>query len=334
VSRRALSRRELLGGLCATLAAACASSSTPAPAPGPAPPALPPLEVARLTDLLALAHLRWLLLAHPREIAAIPWLIPAIGTVVPETNFDRFKAATGVDLREVTEAAVAGYAAEAPAGGADPEAVFYLARHQGDLSVVEGRFEQRLTSGEHRSAERPDLVRVAGKIGAAPATLVLIGRDVVGVQRGGSATRGPARIATLYATGTLKKSPTALAENPLRALAARLGPAPLTAFAISPFEGELARGAHGLLAGATAVGAEARPNGGRASPWRSPSPAISAPAASRRPTRSCPRGTISPRARSGTCSAWTSPSSRRSSRTRRTRWRWPSRSARRGWPRG
>jgi hypothetical protein len=77
---------------------------------------------------------------------------------------------------------------------------------------------------------------------------------------GGSEARGPARIASLYADGKLKRSPTLLAEEPLRSLDTRFGDAPLRAFALGPFEGELARGARGLLAGATAIGGAVRPS--------------------------------------------------------------------------
>src|SRR6185437_3027981 len=48
--------------------------------------------------------------------------------------------------------------------------------------------------------------------------------------------------------------------DPLKALDARLGQAPLRAFAIGPFEGELSRAARGLLAGATAIGGTVRPS--------------------------------------------------------------------------
>jgi hypothetical protein len=92
------------------------------------------------------------------------------------------------------------------------------------------------------------------------AGLVTIGRDVVGYQQGGVQSRGPARIAALYAIGKLRRSPTVLSEDPIRALSNRFGATPARAFALGPFEGELARGARGLLAGATAIGAAARPS--------------------------------------------------------------------------
>lgn len=222
----------------------------------PKPPLLPPLRVGALTDLLPLAQLRWLVLSRPREIAAIPWLIPPIATVAPEENLTRFAASTGVDLRQITEAVIASYSSEGGGG----EASFYLARHNGDPVAIERLFRARLVASEHRTVERPDLVRISGKIGTRPSALVLIGRDVMGFQHGGSINRGPARIAALYAAEKLKKSPTVLSEDPLRALATRLGSAPLQALSLGPFEGELARGARGLLAGATAIGASAQPS--------------------------------------------------------------------------
>lgn len=219
----------------------------------PSPP-LAPLDTADLTRLLPQAGLRWLILARPREIAAVPWLIPWIALVAPEENLTRHARATGIDLRQVREAAIASYAT------ATGDVTFHLARHSGDPRTIERLFQRRLTGRARRAVDRPDLVRLSGDIGRTPHALVLLGPDVVGLQDGGSPTRGPARIASLYALGRLRRSPTALSGGPLAALAARFGPAPLRAFAPGPFEGELARGARGLLAAATAVGAAARPS--------------------------------------------------------------------------
>jgi hypothetical protein len=248
-----LQRRALLFGALAAalglLAPACGGAPAPA-APPPRPP-LPPLATAELTDLLPLAGLRWLILARPREIAAVPWLIPWVALVAPEENLDRYAASTGIDLRRIPDAAIASYA-----GGE----TFYLARHPGDPATIERLFSRRLTRNARRAGDRPDVTRLSGDIGASPHALLLLGRDVVGLQDSGSATRGPARVAALYAVGKLRRSPTALAAEPLRSLAARFGSAPLRALALGPFEGELARGARGLLAGATAIGAAARPS--------------------------------------------------------------------------
>ncbi|WP_437968440.1 hypothetical protein WMF04_03735 [Sorangium sp. So ce260] len=252
---RGLRRRGALGGVlgCVLGLALPSCGGAPRPPARPSPP-LPPLGTADLTGLLPQAGLRWLILVRPREIAAVPWLIPSIGLVAPEENLARHARATGIDLRQVREAAIASYA------GAAGEVRFYVARHSGDPRAIERLFRRRLTGKERRALDRPDVVRVTGDIGTAPHGLVLLGEDVVGVQDGGSPQRGPARVASLYALGRLKRSPTALSDGPLRALAARFGPAPARAFAPGPFDGELARGARGLLAAATAVGAAARPS--------------------------------------------------------------------------
>jgi hypothetical protein len=251
-----LPRRAFLGVALSTLAAACGGAAPPSAPAATLEDAPPPVRIPDLSRILPLSHLRWVLLARPRDIAAIPWLIPPIAAVAPEENLARFTDAVGFDLRQVREAAVAAYAGDGEGG----DAMLYAVRHNGDQAAVERLFRARLTEGEHRSLDRLDIVRLAGKIGRTPATLAILGLDVAAFQFGGSAARGPARIAALFASDKLHKSPTILSEDPLRALAGRLGPAPFRAFAAGPFEGELARGARGLLAGATAIGGTVRPS--------------------------------------------------------------------------
>jgi hypothetical protein len=252
-----LARRSFVARVAALLGG-CAGAPPPPPPPPVKPDAPPPLRIASLTGLLPLAHLRWAIVVKPREVAAIPWLIPPIGRVVPEESLNRFAASVGFDLRQIPEAVVASYAG-AGAGEAEP-AELYLVRHNGDPTAIERLFRARLTGAGHRAEDRADVVRTSGKIGSTLVTLLVAGRDVAAFQVGGSATRGPARIASLYALDKLKKSPSLLAEEPLKSLDARLGDAPFRALAIGPFEGELARGARGLLAGATALGGTIRPS--------------------------------------------------------------------------
>lgn len=251
-----LTRRGFVAALVegAALIAGCGSGASPQKLALPAPEAPPPLHIGELVSLLPVAHLRWAMLLEPREIAAIPWLIPSIARVASEENLGRFAASVGFDLRQIPAAVVANYDGE---GG---ESTIYVVRHNGDPVAIERLFRARLVGGERRVVDLPDLVRVSGKIGATPATLLVAGRDVAAFQIGGSAARGPARVASLYALDKLKQSPTLLAEDPLKALDVRLGHAPVRAFALGPFEGELARGARGLLAGATAIGGTVRPS--------------------------------------------------------------------------
>lgn len=246
----------MLAGLLSALALPWASGCGPEPPPRSAvPPPLPPLRTSPLSDLVAAAGVRWVLLAAPRELLGVPWVPPLIDLAVSGARFERFAKATGVDLRAIPEAVVT---ATAPASGGD-DVLFYLARHAGDPAVIERSFRARLTSAEKRSVDRPDLVRVSGKVGLSPQCAVILGKDVAGFQDGGSMTRGPARVAALFAENRLKSAHTVLAVEPLRSLAARLGPAPLAAFAPGPFEGDLARGLRGLLAAATAIGGVLRP---------------------------------------------------------------------------
>jgi hypothetical protein len=248
-----LTRRAFVATATALLAG-CGGSAPPGPAAKLPTEAPPPLHIAELTSLLPLAGLRWALQVKPREIAAVPWLIPPIARIASEENLARFTARVGFDLRQIPEAMVASYAADGS------EATLYLVRHNGDPAEIERLFRARLVGPAHHTLDLHDLVRVSGKSGSTPVALLLAGRDVAAFQIGGNTARGPARIASLYALDKLKKSPTLLSVDPLKALAVRLGEAPFRSFAIGPFDGELARGARGLLAGATAIGGTVRPS--------------------------------------------------------------------------
>lgn len=203
---------------------------------------------------MPLAGLRWLVITKPREITEIPWLIPAIAAFVPESRFDRFARVTGIDLRKTPEALVASYATD------EGDASVELVRHAGDARTIERAFRDRISAEAIRAVDRPDLVRVTGRIGREPHGFATLGADVACFQQDGSMKRGPCRIASLVALGKLGHVAKVAGSAPIEALAARLGPAPLRAFALGPFEGELARGARGLAGAATAIGAAARPS--------------------------------------------------------------------------
>lgn len=253
-----IARRAWLGGVGSTLGAlvgaglglglgGCAGA-----APKPAPP--PPRVVPALVELLAAARLGWVIRVRPRELAGLPWLRAHVNEVVPDTRFEVHARLTGFDLRELDEAIVAQYADDE--GGA----MLYLLRHAGDPARIESAFRERLVSDQVRSVDGHELVRVTGKVGRGRRTLVLLGRDTLALQHGGSASRGPARVAALFADKKLVRSPTAFMHEPLAGLAKRFGDVPASAYALGPFEGELARGARGMLAGAVALGMSVRPS--------------------------------------------------------------------------
>ncbi|MEZ4295188.1 MAG: hypothetical protein R3B70_09455 [Polyangiaceae bacterium] len=248
-------RTVLLSGL-ATLLVPWSSGCGPGPGPvTPPSPPLPALHTSPLADLVAAGGLRWILLAAPRELLSVPWIPPLVDLAVSGARFDRFAKVTGIDLRAIPEAIVTSTTSKS-----DDEVLFYLARHTGDPAFIERSFRARLTSEEKRSVDRPDLIRVSGKVGRAPNAAVFIGPDIAGFQEAGSMSRGPARVAALFAEQKLKSAHTALAVDPIRSLAAKLGPAPRSAFAPGPFEGDLARGLRGLLGAATGIGGVLRPS--------------------------------------------------------------------------
>lgn len=243
---RLTTRRALLSLAAFATLGACSAAAPPAPKPK-----LPPLPSPKLQDLVPRAGLSWLLRVEPRAIAQIPWLIPAVGRIVPEANFDGFRDKVGFDLRQIPEALLVRHGAPLSADTA-------IVRHNVDPVMLERKLLKRLSSEVVRSEERFDLVRVAGKLGTQPRAFCRVGNDVAVYQQGGDPARGTARIAGLYATKKLHAR-TALDGDPLGPLVERFGNAPAIAVALGPFEDEWRSAARGLLEIATAVGASARP---------------------------------------------------------------------------
>jgi hypothetical protein len=238
--------------LAAVLAAGCAASE-PAPVTAPRPRA--EIAVRALTDLVPAPQLGWMVMAAPQSLLAIDWLKPSLSRVLRDERLDLLAQATGLDLRQVRELGLASVGRE--------QVILYLARHQGDPVAIERLFRRRLTGAEKRSVEEEQLVRVSGNIGRQSHTFVAAGRDVVGFQYGGDPERGPARVALLFAAGKLRRTAPFTADPTLGPVWAALGQAPLRALLPGPFEGELARGARGLLGAATAVGASLEPTASR-----------------------------------------------------------------------
>ncbi len=242
-------RRDALVSFVALALAAC---QPPEPSQ-PVKPMLPPLKTERLEDLATGAGLVWMVRARPRDVAATPFLIPAIGRIVPEQNFDKFKGRVGLDPRQVTEVLLLRY------GPALSDAEAQIARHGEPVAELERRFFARLSDDPTRREDRPDVVRIDGIIGRSPHVFSRIGKDVVVFQQGGDVARGPARIAGLYAMGKLAKARPLLADEPLKSLIARFGSAPVVAASVGPFSDEWKKAARGLLEVSTGVAAAARP---------------------------------------------------------------------------
>lgn len=205
-------------------------------------PVIAPTEVKTLAGLVTRVGLTSVAFVRPSELLAHPGFVstPARHGVVQPSRLERYALVTGLDLRRVREAIIATW------GEAESESTLYLVRHSGDATNIEKLFRERLTRETHREADRPDVVRIWGKVGLRTVGLVRIGPDVVGFQEGGDMERGALRIAALYALGKLQRAPTLLADGPLRYLHDRLASAPFSYF-VTGGAGPIVPGAGPLL---------------------------------------------------------------------------------------
>src|SRR3954468_14801553 len=150
-------------------ASACAA---PKAQPPPTRAAAPELHRGPPSDFVSAAGLRWLVLLNPQSIFADPELSQAIERIAPRSRFDAFTQASGVDLREVPRAAIAGW----------PYSTLYVAElPNGVAALARTRFNERLVSGALTKHTRPDLFRITGIIGQTPETLVTVADRILAV---------------------------------------------------------------------------------------------------------------------------------------------------------
>jgi hypothetical protein len=218
---------------------ACGGAA-PAPPPIAAPPAL---HVSPVADLVPAAHLSWLVLARPREVASRVDLIPAVHELVSEERLAAFAKRNAVDVRAVDELAVARYA----------ESTLYIARTRIDPLRVEAAFTAHLREVAGRAIDRHEgadgqIVRTWGEAGGETEQLAILGTAAVALEQG---KLGTVRVVELFAEQRLKKAAPARRTPLLARAAALVGDAPLLAFAPGPFDD--GRGLGGLLAATTAV---------------------------------------------------------------------------------
>jgi hypothetical protein len=235
------------------LTAACALLACAAPPEPPKPPvsvAHAPLHRGPLTDFISSAGLRWLLLLKPQKVVAQPELERAIAQIIPPRRFDAFAEASGVDLRKLPEAGIAGF----------PYSTLYFAElPSGVASLARARFGERLLEGAVTKQPHPGLTRITGVIGQTPETLVTIDDRLLAVSVGDPV---PAKIAEAYARGRLVNSPPALRGAALSALPELDSSNVAVLLAPGPFADEWQRAAGGLLQSTVAIAITAKPTGG------------------------------------------------------------------------
>jgi len=224
----------------------------------PAPPKAPPVAASApakllhqgpLSDFVSAASLRWLVLVRPQQILAEPALGQAVLQIVSERRFDAFQEASGVDLRKLPSAAIAGF----------PYATLYLAEvPSGVAANARALFSERLLEGAVTKQPRPTLTRITGVVGQTPETLLTIDDRAIAVAVGDPIQ---AKIAEAYAEERLKNSPTALHGAALSSLPDLFASNAAVLFAPGPFADEWRRAAGGLLEATIAVAIAARPSG-------------------------------------------------------------------------
>ncbi len=240
----AFTRRLLLTAVWAT---ACAAPSQPPPVATPAAPP-PPLHRGPLTDFVSAASLRWLLVIKPQQVLNHPELERAIFEIIPSSRFDAFTEASGVDLRELPDAAVAGF----------PYSTLYLAElPSGVAALARARFAARLLAGAATKQPHPRLIRITGVIGQTPETLLTVDDRVLAISVGDPV---PAKIAEAFARERLPHSPPALRGAALAALPELTASNVAVLFAPGPFADEWQRAAGGLLQSTVAIAIGVRPS--------------------------------------------------------------------------
>lgn len=223
------------------LVVACGGTQQPttvAPASG--------APVRPLSEFVASAGLRWLVLVEPRALLEHESIRAGFDRIAPDERLRAFQGETGVDLPALTRALVAG----------TDYATWWMASVPRNTEIEE-RFRERLVEPQREKHPGPGLRVLSGLVGRTPETMASYDHQWVGVAVGDPT---PARVAAAYALGRLK-SPSAFAGAALRTLPADLTAAPLVAVASGPFDADWLGGAHGLLAVATAAGASVTPRG-------------------------------------------------------------------------
>lgn len=220
------------------LSAACGSSTRAPPASKPAPAAAP-LHRGPLTDYVAAAGLRWMLVGKPRDIAQNPAFAEALELLVPEPRLKAFTSVSGVDLKTLGAALVAGF----------DFGTLYLVQTTPEAAARASlKFQERLLQGSLKRPH-PELERTNGLVGSTPEALVRF--DAIVAISVGDPTL--TRVVEAFARGKLRRSPAALRGAALSALAPPPQQALATFYVPGPFTGEWAQAARGLLADAVAL---------------------------------------------------------------------------------
>ncbi len=189
---------------------------------------MPALREGPLTEYVPAPTLRWLLLADPARIAAVPGALEALAPLVNDAGWSRFTERNGFDPRRSPRLLVAGF-------------------ELGTLSLIEPpdlpgpahgrsmeeRFRQRLLHGEVVTRPHPALTRVQGVVAGSPQALLRVEDRFVAHADGDPSL---IRVVEGFLLGRFTKTPSALRGATLRAHATFGDNAPLRAWFPGPLD--------------------------------------------------------------------------------------------------
>ncbi len=187
-----------------------------------------------------------MLLGKPRELSDHHDLVQKLEPLLPKKRFDLYAQQTGIDLRQLNRALIAGF----------DLGTLYLAETESDLTAATQAFAERLVSGVELVEPHPRLKRISGVVGRTPQSLLSFEGKLVAVAVGDPTT---VRIVEAFARGKLRRTKSIFEGAALRSFREFGTQAPLTFLAPGPFEGKWMYGAAGLLAAAQGVGISAAP---------------------------------------------------------------------------
>ena len=226
--------------LVAGVTLACAPGAAQTEAQHTVAPKAPELHDGPLLDYVPAAGLRWLVVARPKELASNSAFAAALEPLLPKPRLDAYATSTGIDLRTLPSAAVAGFGL----------GTMYLAETPDDTTRAEELFALRVEGQPILDRPHPRVTRMLGVVDGQPQALVSIRGRLVAL-----AVRDPtlARVVEAFARKQLRESPPALEGAALSTLPKRLERSPVRFYAPGPFEREWSAGARGLLAATTAL---------------------------------------------------------------------------------
>ncbi len=230
----------------AVLSWGCGSAAAPSNAPT-APEREPePLYTGPLVDYVPAGGVQWLLLGKPLELAQNQQLTKALEPLLPASRLDLYARSTGVDLRTLDNALVAGFGL----------GTLYLAETHTDQTLAQRAFSERLVNGPREVHPHPRLIRITGVVGRTPQSLLSYQGQLLAVAVGDTTT---VRIVEAFARGKLRRTKRVFDGVALSSFAEFANRAPLVFLAPGPFDGKWMYGARGLLAVANGVGLSAQP---------------------------------------------------------------------------